>query len=91
MSNNTNTVECLIEMRITIEKQLFFFRTCLKENQEQVVNRFQLIVLDFEHLLEDIDATLKAECKHIYEEDYVDITPDRSQKITFCSRCGCSF
>ena len=91
MTSNTSTVECLIEIRDTIEKQLFFFRSCLKENQEQLVNRFQLIVLDFEHLLEDIDNTLKAECKHVYEEDYIDITPDRSQKITYCKKCHRTF
>jgi hypothetical protein len=91
MSEKTNTVECLIKMRVEIERQHNFFRCCLKENQEQIVNRFQLISLDFQHLLEDIDNTLKAECKHVYEEDYIDICPDRSQKITYCSLCGCSF
>ena len=91
MSENSNTIECLIQIRKTVERQLNFFRSSLNETQEKNIPPFQKIDLDFQNLLENIDTTLKSECKHVYEEDYVDTTPDRSQKITYCKICYCTF
>jgi hypothetical protein len=91
MSENSNTIECLIHIRKIIETQLNFFRVSLNETQGKNISPFQKIDLDFQNLLENIDTTLKSECKHVYEEDYFDITPDRSQKITYCKICYCTF
>jgi hypothetical protein len=30
-------------------------------------------------------------CKHIYIEDYIDITPETSKKITYCKKCQLTF
>ena len=91
MIENKTPVDCLIELRTKSEKQLFFFRNCLKETPQQNEPRFKMIISNFEQLLENIDNILKSECRHIYEEDYIDITPDRSQKITYCKICHCTF
>jgi hypothetical protein len=36
-----------------------------------------------------IDYKLYSTCEHEFVEDYIDITPDTSQKITYC--CICEF
>lgn len=86
--SNTAAIEHLIEMRTTIEEQKNFFVLHLKEI---MVSKFQQILADLTILLEHIDQTLKAECVHEYVEDWIDITPERSQKITYCSTCHCTF
>jgi hypothetical protein len=37
-----------------------------------------------------IDAYLLANCAHVIERDYVDISPERGVYITYCSRCECT-
>lgn len=91
MSRNTEVVNYLIEMRETIEQQKNFFIEYLEESNETTVRIFQKIIVDLEKTLEDIDKTLKAECCHIYESDWIDIDPDRSEKITYCKICNCTF
>uniref|UniRef100_A0A6C0LCT0 Uncharacterized protein n=1 Tax=viral metagenome TaxID=1070528 RepID=A0A6C0LCT0_9ZZZZ len=89
--SNTPIIEHLIEMRTTIEEQRGFFILQLQETKETMVSKFQQIISDLTILLEHIDQTLKAECVHTYVEDWIDITPERSQKITYCSTCHCTF
>lgn len=33
------------------------------------------------------DVKIKKLCDHEFEEDMIDIIPDRSQKITYCKIC----
>ena len=89
--SNTAVIDYLIEMRTTIEEQRGFFILQLKEPTEIMVPRCKKIISDLTILLDNIDETLKAECIHTYVEDWVDITPERSQKITYCSTCHCTF
>lgn len=91
MVENRTPVDCLIELKARTEKQLIFFRNCLQESPHKNESRFNMVVLNVEKLLENIDNILKSECRHVYEEDYIDITPDRSQKITYCKICNCTF
>lgn len=91
MSSNTEVVNYLIEMRETIEQQKFFFIEYLEEGNETTVSCFQQIIADLDKTLRNIDNTLKAECCHIYESDWIDIDPDRSEKITYCKICNCTF
>ena len=89
--SNSVVIDYLIEMRTTIEEQRGFFILQLQETKETMVSKFQQIISDLTILLEHIDQTLKAECVHEYVEDWIDITPERSQKITYCSTCHCTF
>lgn len=89
--SNSAVIDYLIEMRTTIEEQRGFFILQLKEPTEIMVQRCKKIISDLTILLDNIDETLKAECIHTYVEDWVDITPERSQKITYCSTCHCTF
>lgn len=38
-----------------------------------------------------IEETLNSMCDHMIVEDYIDISPDHSQKIKYCCLCETSF
>ena len=43
-------------------------------------------------MIKYLDNILKNECRHEYvTNDYVDITPDRGQNITYCETCFSTF
>lgn len=81
-------IENLIEMRSTIENQKNFFIDYLENDVE---SRFQQIIDSLAEILNRIDIILKADCRHEYEEDWIDIDPEQSQKITYCKICNCTF
>jgi len=37
--------------------------------------------------LEQLNQFLNQNCSHDYVDDFIDIDPDRSIKITYCTRC----
>jgi hypothetical protein len=37
--------------------------------------------------LEQLNQFLNQNCSHDYIDDYIDIDPDRSMQITYCTRC----
>ena len=39
------------------------------------------------HLKQMCDIKIKNLCNHEYEEDFIDISPDRSEKIIYCTIC----
>ena len=39
-------------------------------------------------LKQHIDNMLKTHCNHEYEKDLIDITPDTSREIEYCTLCG---
>jgi hypothetical protein len=83
----SETVQTLIDLRSDLEKYYNFLLAISNENEwgiESVVH--QLNVLG-----ETIDKVLKSECKHEYEEDWIDVDPEQSQKITYCKVCNCTF
>jgi len=44
---------------------------------------------DYNAIVSSINNYLKRNCKHKdIIEDYIDITPEISQKITYCNQCG---
>jgi len=69
-----------------------------EENQE-IFHRFQQIIneVNIHHLsflLQDfkcyVDFKLENCCEHVWINDDIDIDPDRSQRIVYCSKCGIS-
>ena len=44
-----------------------------------------------ETFIKTVDFKIKETCKHEYVEDYVDIDPERSQRITYCNKCMSCF
>jgi hypothetical protein len=54
-----------------------------------IENRNNFIIkLNYVNKLKTIcDENIKKMCKHDFEEDYIDITPERSEKIIYCKIC----
>jgi uncharacterized protein YnzC (UPF0291/DUF896 family) len=48
---------------------------------------FEGRLIDLKNLLEQINIAINSSCDHICVVDYVDITEDRIQKITYCEKC----
>ena len=44
-----------------------------------------------ESTLKLVNQQIKGVCVHEYVEDYIDISPDNSEKITYCSLCYSTF
>ena len=73
-----HTVEFLLSTR----KELELIQ--MNENFPKIKNYIQ-------EMLVYIDKQLKIECKHEYEEDDIDVSPDTSKRITYCKVCMCTF
>jgi len=74
----------LTETKIFLqEKHIFFKHNC--NNHDKVLTKKLLEIINH------MDTRVRSECKHEYEEDYIDINPDRSEKISYCKICWCTF
>jgi len=86
-------VQLLIKLKKLVKEQLFF----LNNNSEEI--KSILVYLDnlpqyenttelyLENFLKDIDEQIKNKCQHNYVTDYIDIDPDNSMRICYCSIC----
>lgn len=54
-----------------------YLETCIIENQNN----------DFKEIYEKVCKYLNTHCNHLFVDDYIDITPEISKKITYCSLC----
>lgn len=41
-------------------------------------------------LFRELETLCICYCNHVWTEDYIDIDPDRSQKIVYCEICECT-
>lgn len=70
------------------------------ENFENYSNDFikrryiQNLITDYEAKISDVKMEIAnfqkiicSICQHTFVEDMIDITPDKSQKITYCTKC----
>jgi hypothetical protein len=86
-------VQLLINLRKLFKEQLFF----LNNNSEEI--KSILVYLDnlpkyentselyLENFLKHIDEQIKNKCQHNYVTDDIDIDPEKSIKICYCSIC----
>ena len=86
-------VQLLINLRKLFKEQLFF----LNNNSEEI--RAILVYLEnlpqyentsklyLENYLKHIDEQIKQKCQHNYVTDDIDIDPDTSIRICYCSIC----
>ena len=86
-------VQLLINLRKLFKEQLFF----LNNNSEEI--RAILVYLEklpkyentselyLENFLKHIDEQIKNKCQHNYVTDDIDIDPEKSMKICYCSIC----
>lgn len=83
----SETIQTLIDLRSDLEKYYIFLLSILNENEPGLKS----VVDKLNELGKTIEKVLKVECKHEYEEDWIDIDPERSEKITYCKVCNCTF
>lgn len=50
-------------------------------------NKCKKQIDDVEYYIKQIEAKIQDNCKHNFVEDDIDITPDTSRKIKYCSIC----
>ena len=86
-------VQLLINLRKLFKEQLFFLNNNSEEirailvyleNLPQYENTTELYL---ENFLKHIDEQLLQKCQHNYVTDDIDIDPDNSMKICYCSIC----
>ena len=65
----------------TIPKELFNYESDIffKTKKQKIIKCKQIC-----------DAIIKSLCKHEFEDDVIDITPEKSQNICYCKICGYS-
>lgn len=44
-------------------------------------------ITEIDTKINEIDKFISLHCDHIFVDDYIDINPDRSERITYCSKC----
>ena len=75
-------VQLLIKLRkLIIEKQLFL--TNIDEEIQKILCYLDLPKYD----LQIIEEQIKNKCQHNYVTDYIDIDPEKSMKICYCTIC----
>jgi hypothetical protein len=65
------------------------FLTEYKKIYNPVMLKEEVTILT--NFLSDLNKLLKSTCVHDYCEDDIDIDSETSKKITYCSKCMCTF
>jgi hypothetical protein len=50
-------------------------------------NKYKNEVYEIKYLIANVNNSICETCEHIFVEDEIDITPDKSQKIEYCKIC----
>lgn len=80
---NEDSCTMLANMKKQLEEfEHFFFLEC--ENTHDILSLTQKLKVA-------IDLKLKNDCAHVYVEDEIDLSPEKSKKITYCEKCMSCF
>jgi hypothetical protein len=80
---NDEACTTLVSMKAALSNfENFFLIECEDTNN---------IICHIRALQDAIDAKLKSDCNHEYTEDMIDISPEKSEKITYCEKCFSCF
>jgi hypothetical protein len=69
---------------------LVILRNILLKSKKDLFRDNEL-VSRIENLTNIVEQRIKSGCKHDYVEDYIDIYPERSQRICYCNKCYSCF
>ena len=83
MSMNDPLINALVIMRNN-----FINSKAILTNENIIDNR---IISQIDELIKTLDMKIKAECSHEYVEDYIDVDPEQSRRISYCSKCYSCF
>jgi hypothetical protein len=65
-----------------VNNEIILLNTHLKE-----INLYKSQIQNIEYLLENISNKIKNNCQHNFVDDLIDIDPDKSVYITYCTKC----
>jgi len=69
---------------------LVILRNILNKSKVDLQRDRELMVR-IESLTNIVEQRIKSGCRHEYVEDYIDVDPDRSQRICYCNKCYSCF
>jgi hypothetical protein len=69
---------------------LVILRNILNKSKIDLQKDRELMVR-IESLTNIVEQRIKSGCRHEYVEDYIDVDPDRSQRICYCNKCYSCF
>ena len=49
------------------------------------------LIYKLKELNKKVEYDLREYCEHVYTIDYIDIHPDKTKQIYYCSKCHCTF
>jgi hypothetical protein len=86
---NSNDIEILLKIKKLNEKNIFLFNNllCEIENQDTYKSLTYTYYEHYEKVNDLLNKKILECCPHNFIEDYIDISPEVSQKITYCSIC----
>lgn len=71
------------ESNVDTQIKSYLFHTCHKNDDAFLCRRTK--IKEIKNMLED---KIKQLCEHEFEDDMIDITPDKSKNIIYCKICG---
>lgn len=54
---------------------------------ESHIKDYEKKIDEVEFTINQLNKLISLHCEHIFVDDYIDITPDTSERITYCSKC----
>jgi len=87
---NMNNVISKTDNNIYEELNKLYSKYHIFEENNLFLNKKLLAIkqASLEFMNKIIDSKIINSCKHEFVEDYIDIFPDRSQRIIYCEICG---
>ena len=102
INSELQSVKQIIEYEISFLDKYFFYSNIFNKNKRDYKDdkNLQLLQEYFQHsnqvesvinkradLLSRINSQIQNNCDHTWETDLIDIDPDRSQTIKYCTKC----
>jgi len=82
--NNLKEIKTTYEEMISLGK--LFGRYLNSEIKE--MSEYEKKIDETNYIIKCINEKLECVCNHNYIDDIIDISPERSQNITYCTICG---
>jgi regulatory protein YycH of two-component signal transduction system YycFG len=58
---------------------------------ENMINELPVIKKTMQDIMNILNNEIRNTCKHCFEDDYIDILPEKSMPIKYCTKCYLTF
>jgi hypothetical protein len=96
IKKNYEKIKCNLENIIDSYKEINYISSSSNNNSSLDFNvnddltNYKKKLENVQLMIKIINNLLYITCKHNFVEDAIDITPDKSKNITYCSICECN-